>query len=166
MDLRYDNQIIVNPDLERTAKQSPLNPAMAKAAAAAGVKPAALLTRVGPNERAVPKPAFELTQDKLDPKAVSGVAKKPAGKSKASTLAAKVPSATVVGKKPKADVKTAKFAPAKKRPARASVLHSAAERRKLPIRNSAALAKPKAASGGQKPSPGIAKTQSSQEPSD
>ncbi len=50
VDLRYDNQIIVNPDMERTAKQAPLSPAVAKAAAAAGVKPAALLTRVGPNE--------------------------------------------------------------------------------------------------------------------
>jgi len=56
VDLRYDNQIIVNPDAERTAKQAPLNPGMAKAAAAAGVKPVSLLTRVGPNERPVPKP--------------------------------------------------------------------------------------------------------------
>src|ERR1700691_3025649 len=50
VDLRYDNQIIVNPDMERTAKQTPLSPAAAKVATAAGVKPTALLTRVGPNE--------------------------------------------------------------------------------------------------------------------
>src|ERR1700726_1724351 len=58
VDLRYDNQIIVNPDMERTAKMAALTPAAARTAAAAGVKPAALLTRIGPNQRAVPKPAF------------------------------------------------------------------------------------------------------------
>src|ERR1700678_2386050 len=47
VDLRYDNQIIVNPDMERAAKQTPLNPSMAKVAAAAGGKPPALLPRVG-----------------------------------------------------------------------------------------------------------------------
>jgi cell division protein FtsQ len=170
VDLRYDNQIIVNPDMERTAKQSPLNPSMAKAAAAAGVKPAALLTRVGPNERALPKPAFELTQDKLAPKAAAAAEKKNAGKPKASTIAAKSPEPTALEKKPKADVKTAKFVPAKvkvkRRAAHASLLRSAAERRKLSVRKPAAPAKPKAASGGQKPSPGIAKTQDSQVPSD
>src|ERR1700691_5728112 len=49
VDLRYDNQIIVNPDMERADKKTPLNPTMAKVAAAAGVKPTALLPRVGPN---------------------------------------------------------------------------------------------------------------------
>src|ERR1700728_4268595 len=66
VDLRYDNQIIVNPDMERAAKLVPLKPGMAKAAAAAGVKPASLLTRVGPNSRPVPKPAFEVTAKKPD----------------------------------------------------------------------------------------------------
>jgi cell division protein FtsQ len=78
VDLRYDNQIIVNPDIERTAKTMALTPAAAKTAAAAGVKPAALLTRVGPNERAVPKPAFELAQKKLDAKTQAAGAKKAA----------------------------------------------------------------------------------------
>src|ERR1700681_3558619 len=40
VDLRYDNQIIVNPDMERTAKEVALSPAVAKVAAAAGGKPA------------------------------------------------------------------------------------------------------------------------------
>ena len=66
VDLRYDNQIIVNPDMERIAKSVPLSPAAARAAVAAGVKPVSLLTRIGPNDRPVPKPAFELTQKKLD----------------------------------------------------------------------------------------------------
>src|ERR1017187_10059189 len=95
VDLRYDNQIIVNPDMERTAKQTPLNPAMAKAAAAAGVKPVSLLTRVGPNDRPVPKPAFELTQKKLESKTTAGVIKKAGGKAKASKTAAKPANASV-----------------------------------------------------------------------
>src|SRR5271165_2038515 len=69
VDLRYDNQIIVNPEMQRAAKAAALSPAVAKEAAAAGVKPAALLTRVGPQERPLPKPAFELAQKNLDPKA-------------------------------------------------------------------------------------------------
>ncbi len=85
VDLRYDNQIIVNPDIERTAKQSPLSPTMAKAAAAAGVKPVSFLTKIGPNDRAVPKPAFELTPKKLEvkPAATSPnkASAKPVGKS-------------------------------------------------------------------------------------
>src|SRR5258707_12093542 len=64
VDLRYDNQIIVNPDMERMAKTASLSPAMARTAAAAGVKPPALLTRLGPHERAIPKPAFELPAKK------------------------------------------------------------------------------------------------------
>src|SRR5580692_1346443 len=50
VDLRYDNQIIVNPDMERIAKSVPLSPAAAKAAVTAGVKPVSLLTRIGPND--------------------------------------------------------------------------------------------------------------------
>src|SRR5277367_6018151 len=61
VDLRYDNQIIVIPDMERTAKSVPMSPAVARASVAAGVKPVSLLTRIGPNDRPVPKPAFELT---------------------------------------------------------------------------------------------------------
>src|SRR5271170_5627480 len=82
VDLRYDNQIIVNPEIQRTAKQAVLSPASVKAAAAAGVKPAALITRL-PHDRAVPKPAFELTEKKLDPKAAAGGTRKPAAKTKA-----------------------------------------------------------------------------------
>src|SRR5579863_7404359 len=76
VDLRYDNQIIVNPDMERPAKTAALSPAAAKTAAAAGVKPAALLTRGGPHDKAGPKPAFELTQKKIDPKTPVGGTKK------------------------------------------------------------------------------------------
>jgi cell division protein FtsQ len=60
VNLRYDNQVIVNPDVEGKPKQASLTPAAVKAAAAAGVKPAALLNRVGPHERPLPKPVFAL----------------------------------------------------------------------------------------------------------
>ena len=68
VDLRYENQIIVNPDLEGTAKRAALSPAAAKTAIAAGVKPAALLSKFGPHDRVVPKPAFELPEGKLEVK--------------------------------------------------------------------------------------------------
>jgi cell division protein FtsQ len=45
VDLRYDRQIIVNPDLEGPARRVAITPAAAKAAIAAGVKPSALIAR-------------------------------------------------------------------------------------------------------------------------
>ena len=51
VNLRYDNQVIVNPDMEGKPKQAALTAAAAKAAAAAGVKPAALITRLDPHDR-------------------------------------------------------------------------------------------------------------------
>ncbi len=46
VDLRYDRQIIVNPDLQGPMKQPPLSTEAAKRAMAAGVKPAALITHI------------------------------------------------------------------------------------------------------------------------
>jgi cell division protein FtsQ len=43
VDLRYERQIIVNPDLRGVARQAPLSAAAARVAATAGVKPAALI---------------------------------------------------------------------------------------------------------------------------
>jgi len=43
VDLRYDGQIIVNPDLEGIRRPAVLTPAAAKAAMSAGVKPAAIV---------------------------------------------------------------------------------------------------------------------------
>ncbi len=43
VDLRYEHQIIVNPDMQGTVKPAQITPAAAKAAIAAGVKPAALI---------------------------------------------------------------------------------------------------------------------------
>ena len=120
VNLRYDNQVIVNPDMEGRSKQPALAASAAKAAAAAGVKPAALITRMNsasvrsagihsasvhtanvspvmvPHDRTLPKPAFELTDKKLDPKAAA--VKRPAAKPKAKrvTTKAKSPAAKKV----------------------------------------------------------------------
>ncbi|HET7891439.1 MAG TPA: FtsQ-type POTRA domain-containing protein [Candidatus Sulfotelmatobacter sp.] len=66
VNLRYDNQVIVNPEMEGRPRQSALAASAARAAAAAGVKPAALITRMSTQDRALPKPAFELTEKKLE----------------------------------------------------------------------------------------------------
>jgi hypothetical protein len=63
VDLRYDRQIIVNPDLNGAVKQSPLSRSAAKAAMAAGVKPAALTTRLMTNSKA-PAPRLVATPEK------------------------------------------------------------------------------------------------------
>jgi len=59
VDLRYDHQIIVNPDLQGPAKQTPLAPAAAKAAVAAGVKPAALISHTSPGAKPALKAPVE-----------------------------------------------------------------------------------------------------------
>ncbi len=56
VDLRYDGQIIVNPDLDGMARQPVLTPAAKKAAMAAGVKPAAIV------EKYIPRPAAPAPQ--------------------------------------------------------------------------------------------------------
>lgn len=56
VDLRYDRQIIVNPDLRGTERQPALSAAVVKAAIAAGVKPTALVSR-DPAKSSAPKAA-------------------------------------------------------------------------------------------------------------
>jgi cell division protein FtsQ len=74
VDLRYERQIIVNPDLQGTVKQAPLSKLSAKAALAAGMKPAALivheLTLPKSNSPATPafKPSTQVAAKKKDAK--------------------------------------------------------------------------------------------------
>ena len=58
VDLRYDRQIVVNPDLQGTVKEAPLSLGATKAAMAAGVKPAALVSHqaMGPKVADASKP--------------------------------------------------------------------------------------------------------------
>jgi cell division protein FtsQ len=178
VDLRYDNQIIVNPEMQRTAKPAPaLSPAVAKAAVAAGVKPAALVTRLGPHDRAVPKPAFELTEKKLSPEAAavgtSAGTKKTAAKIRGKkTTAGKTGKAAGAAKatagKPGTSVTAKNAAPRKPRLPAAPRKAVAAKQASSP----SASAKPASSrpttklsgSGGQKPSPAVAKSQTSQGP--
>ena len=90
VNLRYGNQVVVNPDMEGKQKRPALSASAAKAAAAAGVKPAALITRINPHDKSLPKPAFELSEKKLDPKAtVKKPAKPRAKKAVAKSIAPK-----------------------------------------------------------------------------
>src|SRR5580704_8457050 len=172
VDLRYDNQIIVNPDMQRTAKAAvALSPAVAKVAAAAGVKPAALVTRL-PHDRAVPKPAFELTEKKLDPKAAAGGAKKPAAKAKPNKSAAKAGKAIVSAKKATSTAKPGASAAAKSAASAKTsppASHKATEAQAASGKQAAshvsqATTKAHSNSGGQKPSPAVAKSQTSPGP--
>jgi cell division protein FtsQ len=159
VDLRYDNQIIVNPDMERTAKTAALSPAVAKMAAAAGVKPAALITRMPPHDRAVPKPAFELTQKTLDAKGATVATKKPAAKTKVKNAAAKTGKASTSVKKASAG-KLATSATVTKAPAGKQAPLSASKPTSAPKPTT----KSPGHSGGQKPSPAVAKSQTDREP--
>jgi cell division protein FtsQ len=172
VDLRYDNQIIVNPEMQRTAKPAPaLSPAVAKAAVAAGVKPAALVTRLGAHDRAVPKPAFELTEKKIRPEVVaggaSGAARKTAAKSKGKKIAGKSGKAAAgatkaAAGKPATSTIAKNTAPKKPVAAKPAPSSSAAPK---PSSSRPASSRPKlSGSGGQKPSPAVAKSQTSQGP--
>jgi cell division protein FtsQ len=145
VNLRYDNQVIVNPDMEGKPKQATLSVAAAKAAAAAGVKPAALITHINPHDHSIPKPAFELTEKKLDPKAA---ARKPVARPRARRAVAK-PGKAAPPKKPvaKHPVAVPKFAGA----AHAVPPKSDAKKRAQPP---AAVA---ANHASPKPSPAVAK---------
>ncbi len=145
VNLRYDNQVIVNPDMEGKPRKSALSASAARAAAAAGVKPAALTTRLSPHDRTLPKPAFELTEKRLE----SASAKKPAAKAKVKkTKAAKGATPKKMAAKapvsaPKAAVTTAHAAhkPETKKPAQSAP--AAAAHPSIP-KPSAAIAKQKA----------------------
>src|SRR6202140_3862767 len=95
VNLRYDNQVIVNPDMEGKPKQPALPVGAAKGPGASGVKPAALIARMVPHDRTLPKPAFELTDKKVE----SASARKPVPKAKVKQ--AKVTRAASSKKAPK-----------------------------------------------------------------
>ncbi|HKS72140.1 MAG TPA: FtsQ-type POTRA domain-containing protein [Terriglobales bacterium] len=70
VDLRYDRQIIVNPDLQGTPRQPALSARVSKAALSAGVKQAALVTheRVTAKPLPPPVPAKATSAKKNSPK--------------------------------------------------------------------------------------------------
>ncbi len=88
VDLRYDGQIIVNPDLDGVPRQPALTPAAAKAAVAAGVKTAAIVNY----EKYVTRPGAPVPV-KVKPKA-------PAKAAAVHVVGKPVSAKTVAGKKP------------------------------------------------------------------
>jgi cell division protein FtsQ len=135
VDLRYDRQIIVNPDLQGTAKQPPLSSEAARRAMAAGVKPAALITHIS----TAPKPSATLPLKTAGPPVA-----KP---SPTKTVATAKPAKAVHHKSHVRKVKTSAKAGAKAKP---GVSTTAAKTNTAPA--SVAAVKPAA-----KPSPAIAK---------
>jgi hypothetical protein len=166
VDLRYDNQIIVNPDVERTAKQTSLTPAAAKTAAAAGVKPVSLLTRIPPGDKQIPKPAFELTKKTLDSSAAGSTAKTPDAKAKVVKIPAAPAKTNVVTVKKVSAKVIVNNKPRKLKKPVASASHRVAARKTVPANSTASKALSSIRGGGQKPSPAIAKTQNNDPPSD
>jgi cell division protein FtsQ len=93
VDLRFDGQIVVNPDLQGIARQPTLTPAAAKAAMSAGVKPAALINY----EKYVEHPV-----QPLPPKKSAKPVAKPAHTAKAKGKHGKVTVAANAGHPPAA----------------------------------------------------------------
>jgi cell division protein FtsQ len=140
VDLRYDQQIIVNPDLHGAARQPVLTQAAARAAMAAGVKPSALVSR---------QSMGTLTPHAVFVKPV----KKPAGlQSTAVTQKWKKHGTVATKVKPASIRRTEKEPPARKR--WTPVKHSTWK----PKAQSTAT-QSKTAAGLKKPSPAIAKRQ-------
>jgi cell division protein FtsQ len=142
VNLRYDNQVIVNPEMEGKSKPAALSASAARAAAAAGVKPAALITRINPHDKTLPKPAFELSETKVDP-AKAAAKKKPAPRVRVKRAVAKTAKAA-------AKKEVAKhWAPKNK----AAAAHGGGKSGWKKPAQSAVVAH----SGGPKPSPAISK---------
>jgi cell division protein FtsQ len=140
VDLRYDQQIIVNPDLRGTAKQPVLTQAAARAAMAAGVKPSALVSR---------QPTGTLTPHAVVVKPM----KKPAGsQSSAAQQKWKKPGTLAAKIKPASIRRPEKQPPAHKR-------WTPAKHYAWKPRAQSTTTQSKSAAGLQKPSPAIAKGQ-------
>jgi cell division protein FtsQ len=141
VDLRYDHQIIVNPDLQGSAKQPPLSIEAAKKAMAAGVKPAALITRISSS----PKPAPTLATKTAGTPAAKPAPSRPV----TATKTAKAGHRKAHGRQARASSKTS--AKAKPAASAAEAKTTTSTSAKTPPKSVAAV-KPAA-----KPSPAIAK---------
>jgi cell division protein FtsQ len=147
VDLRYDRQIIVNPDLQGAAKQPAISPGAAKKAMAAGVKPAALITRI----TATPKPSPAFTAKTAGPSGAKPVPAKLVATRKVAKAGHRKAHVRQTRFKAKARAKTAAFAAPKSGP-------------KAAAPGSAGSANPnssRAAAKPAKPSPAIAKGEES-----
>ncbi|MBZ5705008.1 MAG: FtsQ-type POTRA domain-containing protein [Acidobacteriia bacterium] len=168
VDLRYDRQIVVNPDLRGTVKQPPLSLSVTKAAMAAGVKPAALITheKIGP--KPVPLVAAPANKTaKLVAKARKKRSKKPHSRSAGVPPAKPAVSATRSPGAIGATVKQASNTPsADLGPLPAAKTTAPAPRGALPKTNLPAPPKPAsdAVKAAKKPSPAITKNNDQDHP--
>jgi cell division protein FtsQ len=173
VDLRYDGQIIVNPDLEGIRRQPALTPAAAKTAMAAGVKPAAIVNyekyvthpalqapvqkRTKPAARVKARAVAHRAAPKLKGKRAATTMKKNSGSHPAASVVIPAsnkaqipaPSATAkpIGPMPLPPIQTSKVSPAGPPPA-AKISKPAP---------AASLSSASAATGLKKPSAGIPK---------
>ncbi|MBZ5573778.1 MAG: FtsQ-type POTRA domain-containing protein [Acidobacteriia bacterium] len=144
VDLRYEHQIVVNPDLQGPAKQPPLSVSAAKAAVAAGVKPAALVSHELTSGK--PAAAVPLKPSATKPEVKTIAAKKKPGKIRHRRSAWKKTSAVV--RHPSAP------APSQLAQSSASVPAVTTQRTNPAVSPAGTTAKP-----GTKPSPAIPKRQ-------
>jgi cell division protein FtsQ len=153
VDLRYDGQIIVNPDLEGMARQPALTPGATKAAMAAGVKTAAIVNYEKYVTHPAPPPALK-KEAKPNTKAATKAALHHAavGHAPVSHVPVKPAPVNQAALKPKANV--APVAVAKN----TAATHPAAAPATSPAVSPASMTPPVAAGSGQKkPSAGIPK---------
>ncbi len=156
VDLRYEHQIIVNPDMQKSAKTPQLTPAAARAAMAAGVKPAALIHVVTTKPR-VPLAANLKPVVKAEPLAIAKSPAKASPKPAPKRVVHRRPKHKAAGKrvtaKAAAPVKTVGPQPAaqvqKATPATTIKPTGAASKRAAPSKK--------------KPSPAVAKNQAQQD---
>jgi cell division protein FtsQ len=153
VDLRYEHQIILNPDMQGVAKAPQITPAAAKAAIAAGVKPAALIHVIAP---------VKLSPSSHAP--VANAATAPPQKSVAKPVSKKT-----AHKKTRWKPKARKTLPPKPAPSLGAKA-IAPQPSTNPVANSTAPAKPagktvgvRYAAGIKKPSAAIAKNQDQQD---
>jgi cell division protein FtsQ len=153
VDLRYEHQVIVNPELEGVAKSAPLSPLAAKQAMAAGVQPAALITHVPTTHATPPAPAVHVsTTAPPTTHATTTHVKKATAKSvQGKSAPAKAKTKTKTAATPSMKVPVAKTVATATPPSPQSAVTAAPK----PAADSAKSTKPSAG----KPSPSIAKGQ-------
>jgi len=158
VDLRYEHQIIVNPDMQNATKTPQLTPAAAKAAMAAGVKPAALIHVVSTVKPSAPaavavKPAVKMTPLPIVRVMAKGLPK-PAAKK-------------IVHRRPKHKVASKKAVSKAASPAKPVGSQAAAQMPKASpgsVKGNASSASSKhAVLSKKKPSPAVAKNQAQQD---
>jgi cell division protein FtsQ len=173
VDLRYDRQIVVNPDMPDTKKPPAMSAAAAKMAMSAGVKRAALITREtipmkSPSHLPVAVPAVKaapLTNKAVTNKAAAN--KSAIGKPAIKPAPAKAAASKTPAKK-KAAVKAAHHKAPTTKKTHSKMVSASAKKPATPRpaapkpavkTNSIALARPVGDPSKKKPSPAIAKSQ-------